>query len=228
MNLITALARLTTTLLVLCTLTLYRLSTILSPNRPKPNRTRGKNTHLLIVLGSGGHTAEMFAMLQKAYGQKGWEDFCRRTWVVSSGDTISAARAKEWEENRNVGGQWEVRIVERARKIHQPLWTAPISCMRCAWGCVGILRAAYPDVILCNGPATATILVFTSLVLKFLGLGEGEGKMRTVYVESWARVKKASLSGMLLSWVAGRFVVQWEQMESVLGRKTEFGGVLVG
>lgn len=171
-----------------------------------------------------------------------WKDFSHRTWVVSSRDALSAARAKEFEEEqisaqeeRKGGGYGVYRIetVPRAREIHQPLYTAPFSCLRCAWECVRVLRGkegryGYPDVVLCNGPATATIVVLTGVVMRFLGFGQREGKMRTVYVESWARVKKASLSGMLLARVVERFVVQWPQMEEVLGRRTEFGGVLVG
>jgi len=57
-----------------------------------------------------------------------------------------------------------------------------------------------------------------------------QGKLRTVYVESWARVKKLSLSGVLLERVVDRFVVQWPQLaEGGKGRRRrrEYLGVLV-
>ena len=43
-----------------------------------------------------------------------------------------------------------------------------------------------PDLILTNGPATATVLIFTSVILRALNIGgcHSRGKMRSVYVES--------------------------------------------
>ncbi|EME44733.1 glycosyltransferase family 1 protein [Dothistroma septosporum NZE10] len=221
----------------------HRLSTILSPDRPHPRRRRRENVkvprHLLIVLGSGGHTAEMMAMLKRAVNEKdgemrlNWQDFPLRTWVISSGDIISAARARAFEdtimeEADDTVGTYNIEIVPRAREIHQPLYTAPISSLHCLRSCLGVLtRYGHPDLILCNGPATATILIFTSVLLRFFNIGgcTTRGKMRTIYVESWARVKKLSLSGWLLSRVVDRFLVQWPQLE---GRgRAEYIGVLV-
>ncbi|KAI7586853.1 hypothetical protein KC346_g17370, partial [Hortaea werneckii] len=49
---------------------LYRITLITDPSRSKPIRHGRRNpnepTHLLICLGSGGHTAEMLAMLTRA------------------------------------------------------------------------------------------------------------------------------------------------------------------
>lgn len=219
-------------LLVAITLIIFRLRSILHRSKPTPRNRSSQPTHLLIVLGSGGHTAEMIAMLTRATSDSNpslrlsWQSFTHRTWVVSSGDSISAVRAKEFEESQS-GESYTIRTVPRAREIHQSLLSAPVSCLNCLWACVGILtERGCPDIILCNGPATATILVFTSVLLRFLNLRgcETEGKMRTVYVESWARVKRLSLSGKLLEWVVDRFLVQWPQL---VGGKREFGGVLV-
>ncbi|KAK2808820.1 hypothetical protein FQN50_004296 [Emmonsiellopsis sp. PD_5] len=60
-------------------------------------------THLLIVLGSGGHTAEMISMLKRAPLDP--DLYTYRTYVVSSGDSFSARKAVEFEEyllNANV------------------------------------------------------------------------------------------------------------------------------
>lgn len=286
------------TLLLLATL---RLIAILPPYRPGPqrrNRRHGDSiqaqTHLLIVLGSGGHTAEMVAMLRKAAlpspraveerggGEKingkgngdlqqalggsnqarthkflRWSDYAYRTWVVSSGDSFSAARAREFEAEMAAAangagqgtwteGQWRIETVSRARRIHQPLYTTPVSALRCLWECLSLLVGrsrgqsgagagvstgpgpGFPDLILTNGPATATIVILASVVLRFFDVGgcHTKGKMRTVYVESWARVRRLSLSGRLLCRVVDRFLVQWEQLDGVGGRG-EYLGVLV-
>lgn len=241
--------------LTITSLAAYRLYTILQP-RSKPNkqsppqRKRGERTHLLIVLGSGGHTAEMLSMLSRATSEStpshrlNWSDYQFRTWVVGAGDSISAQRAKDFETSLAVKAKAEtagavISTVPRARKIHQPILTTPFSSLRCLLACCVVLyqhsrtERGFPDLILCNGPATATILIFASLLLRFFDAGgcQREGKMRTVYVESWARVKRLSLSGRLLVWVVDRFLVQWPQLlEEGTGRaagRGEYLGVLV-
>ncbi|KAH0385665.1 Alg14-domain-containing protein, partial [Aureobasidium melanogenum] len=208
----------------------------LAPHRraPPTPRKRGTPAHLLIVLGSGGHTAEMISMLRRSAT---CNKFTHRTWLVSSGDDFSAAFAKEFEQEMgDENGTHRIVQVRRARKIHQSLISAPWSCLLCLWDCSRVLTPSsnkqygYPDLILTNGPATATILVFASVLLRFLGRqGKyGTGEMRTIYVESWARVKKLSLSGRLLCWVVDRVLVQWEQLQGAgVGGRAEFRGVLV-
>lgn len=261
-----------TLLVLILTLCIYRLSAILSPERPRPPSNplteRPRNSaHLLIVLGSGGHTAEMLAMLERAVQEYDEShrlvlaDFKYRTWVCSSGDELSAGRARTFEgqistplpsstllngttskeeTNPPPSPDEDVQIVTvpRARRIHQPLFTAPISSLQCMFACLSLLAQCsdperdFPDLILCNGPATATILVFASVLLRFFDIRgcHSRGKMRTVYVESWARVRKLSLSGRLLEWIVDRFVVQWPHLSSGKrrnGRQREYLGVLV-
>lgn len=232
----------TPVLAVIATLTLFALqfATLrllsLAPHRraPPTPRKRGTPAHLLIVLGSGGHTAEMISMLRRSAT---CPKFTHRTWLVSSGDNFSAAFAKEFEQEMgDKNGTFRVVEVRRARKIHQSLISAPWSCLLCLWDCIKVLMPSsdkqygYPDLMLTNGPATATILVFASVLLRFFGLQgrNGTGEMRTIYVESWARVKKLSLSGRLLCWVVDRVLVQWEQLQGAgVGGRAEFRGVLV-
>lgn len=187
-----------------------------------------------------------------------WRNHTHRTWIVSSGDTFSAARAKEVEEefaafyNTTTSSSspantekaktetpaatqqtknYTITTVPRARKIHQPLYTTPLSSLHCLWSCLKLLYSSpfgLPDLVLINGPATATIMVLATMMLRFANIrgADTKGKCRTVYVESWARVKKLSLSGRLLCWLVERVIVQWEGLEGVGGRG-EYLGVLV-
>lgn len=195
----------------------------------------------------------MMAMLERAIthpeadSKLDMRDFRHRTWVVGKGDGISAERAREFEEavRRQAEGQgegqggvgsYDVQVVPRARAIHQPLWSSPGSSLICLWHCLSVLtrftgdvgQLDFPDLILCNGPATATILVFASVLLRYTDwFGcNSRGKMRTIYVESWARVKKLSLSGRLLEYVVDRFLVQWPELEKEKGR-AQYMGILV-
>src|SRR5204862_5169064 len=92
-------------------------------------------THLLIVLGSGGHTAEMLALLRNI----NIRSYQFRSYIVSSGDEFSAQKATEFEDmlqdvwTSKTGqeaskekfecGRYRVIEVPRARRIHQSLLT---------------------------------------------------------------------------------------------------------
>lgn len=193
--------------------------------------------------------------------------YFHRTYIVSSGDGFSREKAGEIErriqllyrpegegervsregELDSTTGTWEVRVVSRARKIHQPLFTAPFSSMRCLLDCLFALyqssrsskvaRGDYPDVVLTNGPATAVIVILAAKVLQFLGLAPLE-KLKIVYVESWARVRSLSLSGKILlrAGICDMFLVQWEGLAKKLNgngdvngrQRVEWRGFLVG
>ena len=259
------------TLLVAGTL---RLLAILPATRTRPpqQRPRTAPARLLVVLGSGGHTHEMLALLRGLDARK----YARRTWVVGSGDGFSAGRAvgferaleEKWRKKGEgeggrqgrarapsltsvaeqraldadaradshgdkgacVGpGAYTLATVPRARNIHQPLCTVPLSALRCLYAAFApLLAPSPPALILTNGPATGVLVVLAAFVLRFFDIRgvESKGLCRCVYVESFARVKTLSLSGRLLVRVVDRFLVQWEELEGEGGR-AEFVGVLV-
>jgi beta-1,4-N-acetylglucosaminyltransferase len=244
----------------------WRIVFTLNPKRNKPIRHGRRNpkepTHLLIVLGSGGHTAEMLSMLDRSVNESDpskrmdLRDFSHRTWVVSSGDSLSAERAHEFEEMASnltsqetlmagkvkratdIGpGKYEIVTVPRAREIHQSLYSSPMSSLQCFSACWKVLRSQldqgrdFPDLIMVNGPATGTIMVAAATAMRLLNYKScvTRNKMRTIYVESFARVKKLSLSGKLLSRVVDRFLVQWPQLDARRNGsgRAQYVGVLV-
>lgn len=189
---------------------------------------------MLIVLGSGGHTAEMVILLEDMNKQLG--EFNKRTWIVSEGDGFSAGRAAELEDYIKEEGaasgtvkkqseDMDIITIPRARQIHQSLFTTPVSSLRCLWACLALLRRNPPDIVLTNGPGTGVILVLASLVLRFFNFAMSHevSSTRIIYIESLARIRRLSLSGRLLSRVVDRFLVQWEEL-SAFG---EFRGTLV-
>ena len=169
--------------------------------------------------------------------------YTHRSYVVSNGDNFSARKAAEIEQDfarklPNAPRNYDIAFVPRARKIHQSLLTTPFSSLHCLLACFSVLRSpstasspfspsTYPDLMMTNGPATATILIFASLLLRFFAFPGTSGKMRTIYIESWARVKGLSLSGKILVGIGAceRVLVQWEGLSRA--RKGEFKGVLV-
>lgn len=254
--------------------------TTFRPTRPPASSIHP--THLLIVLGSGGHTAEMLNMLRRLPLLRA--KFTRRTYVVSSGDGFSALKAKEFEmelvrnqaelpnsgEGQGPEGQsdaYDIVTVRRARHVHQSLFSTPWSAALCLWDCIRVLMGThphlvglgpqqkplvptqrYPDLIITNGPGTGVCVVLASLILLVFGFGgpppsssdhsvkhapnhhlqwQQSGQMRTIYIESWARVKTLSLSGKILLPIVNRFLVQWPALEGRGGGKAELVSALV-
>ena len=212
---------------------------------------------MVAVLGSGGHTAEMMSLLRDVDPTR----WIHRTYIVSSGDSFSACKALDIEtriqskhtqssngpthagEIDPVTGTWDVKVVPRARKIHQPLYTTPLSSLWCLFNCMEVMMDAartsrvaqdeYPDIVITNGPATAVMVILASMILKFFGIAP-LWKMKTIYVESWARVKTLSLSGKVLLQlgVCDKFLVQWEILEQAINgngarKRVEWVGFLV-
>ena len=179
-----------------------------------------------------------------------------RRYVVSSGDGFSAQKAAEFEDRlaiqaedeRKIYGGYDIKIVPRARRVHQSLKTTPLTALECLWACLKMLRESpleqprirrpqrsqwYPDLILTNGPATATIVILASLLLRLAYIPGTGNTMRSIYVESWARVKTLSLSAklLLMTGACDRVLVQWRALDkrgSKLGKGAEYTGSLVG
>lgn len=249
------------------TLILWRVFSLMYTYDKRLPTTRrvGTRTRLLVVLGSGGHTTEMFSMLQGLDPTR----FTHRSYVISSGDAFSARRAEEFEHALAVkagardpdskrsklygqvdaAGSFDVCVVPRARRVHQSLLTTPFSVLECLWHVFGVLSRpttnpsslivldtqgstkslpayAYPDLIVTNGPGTGVVVVLAALCLRFMGVGAAS-RMRTVYVESWARVSRLSLSGRILLRFVDRFLVQWEKLVEVTGGRAEYYGWLI-
>ena len=143
--------------------------------------------------------------------------------------------------------KYSIHTVPRARQIHQSLLTSPLSSLRCLFACLKLLHGhpnGHPDLILTNGPATSLILILAATILRYFffllplvgaagggsassGHGSRGGEMRVIYVESWARVKRPSLSGRIIVWcgLCDRVLVQWKGLQD--RGWGEYKGVLV-
>lgn len=78
-----------------------------------------------------------------------------------------------------------------------------------------ILRKEKPDAIICTG-------VLAMIPLCILGKKKG---CKLIYLESFAKVTSATLSGKLLYKYADRFYVQWESMLEIFPDAVYKGGI---
>jgi beta-1,4-N-acetylglucosaminyltransferase len=79
--------------LAVFTTLLLRLLWILPSFRVQPRPSRKSSAKVIIVLGSGGHTAEIIRLIEPLNFHK----YTRRVYVVSSGDTLSEGKARAFE-----------------------------------------------------------------------------------------------------------------------------------
>jgi beta-1,4-N-acetylglucosaminyltransferase len=255
----------------------WRLTSVLTRGNPatakkgsgkRPPPSEEHPTHLCVVLGSGGHTAEMLTMLRNYPSLLA--DYTYRTYIVSAGDSLSAIKASDFEKELAASEEetksateelpdvpspppkYDIITITRARRVHQSIFTTPMTVTLCLRDCLKVLSGTHkdqshaasahtsPDLILTNGPGTGVCVVVASIILLFFGAGgsshdgayHSSGEMRTIYIESWARVKTLSLSGWILKPLVDRFVVQWASLQRKEGEKerggrAEFVGPLV-
>ena len=87
------------TAFIVCVAVLFllRLLWILPCIRSQPRPPPRSSAKLLIVLGSGGHTTEMLRLLEPLDFTKRYK---QRTYVVSSGDTLSEGKARSFEAKK--------------------------------------------------------------------------------------------------------------------------------
>ena len=175
----------------------------------------------MIVLGSGGHTAEMFALLRALSPRR----YAPRHYVIADTDSTSLVKAEAHEaavgealadasdvddDELAVFSEYSVTRIPRAREVGQG-WIH--SFFTTARACVSAFRAVLaekPDAVLCNGPGTCVPIVAGAFVSRVIGIATPAA----VYVESAARTKTMSLTGRILyaTRLADEVFVQWERL----------------
>ncbi|CAO1633624.1 unnamed protein product [Parajaminaea phylloscopi] len=227
-SLVHAAVRIVALLALLAALLLPRLLWVVARPPRTPRRTAPAKTAL--VLGSGGHTTEILMLLSTLDPRR----YRPRTYVVSSGDGLSATKAREHEE------QWAgspadeheptfaIVTLPRARNVHQSWLSTPLSTLLSFFACLRLVvrgprRTAFADVVMMNGPGTCVPLVAAVYVNRILGLASP----KLVYVESFARVRSLSLTARILRPFVDVFVVQWPQAAQASRSGVEYKGWLV-
>ncbi|KAK6464984.1 UDP-N-acetylglucosamine transferase subunit ALG14 [Scheffersomyces coipomensis] len=179
-----------------------------------------KGKHIMILLGSGGHTGEMMNILSNI----DLKNF-NRIWVASSGDSTSLQKAQTYEEKlEKTKYSTSFMTLYRARKVGESIPSSIISTIKSLISTFTSLLTLphIPSIVLLNGPGTCVPLAYSLFVLKFFGLAH----TKIIYIESLARVNNLSLSGKLLLPISDRFIVQWEKL-SLKYQRAEYYGILV-
>ncbi|KDR75846.1 hypothetical protein GALMADRAFT_248574 [Galerina marginata CBS 339.88] len=196
----------------LALLLVYRLYSILPhTGQHRDRRLNSKpGCTVAVFLGSGGHTSEALALISAL----DFKRYNRRAYIVASGDDLSVRKAVDLEARLSKTHDYTILSIPRARRVHQPLITIPISVayslLFCAYHLtlrpfLNFKTSKFADVLVLNGPGTCLMLCIVVYMNKFLGLQAPS----IIYVETFARVKSLSLSGKLIRPFADRFITQW-------------------
>lgn len=174
-----------------------------------------EKTVLMVVLGSGGHTAEMMTLISEVY-----EDLVNQRkidtkiiYVIGKSDHHSLSKVKEMHKNmKSNESELSFMALPRAREVGQS-WISSIwsSLHASVWAFVLIYKEK-PSMILINGPGTSAIVAGIAFLQRNIFPLKFKGHCKIIYIESFARVEKLSLSGKLVYNFADRFLVQWEQL----------------
>jgi beta-1,4-N-acetylglucosaminyltransferase len=156
---------------------------------------------LLIILGEGGHTAELLklvSLLGKKY---------RYYYIIPKGDNLSEKKiAIPGPINRIY------RAREKSTKFLDGIVKTLIDGVKSFW----IILKIKPHAILSCGPAIA---VPVSIVGKILG-------KKVIFVETGSRVNYLSLTGRIMYHFADLFFVQWPQLKKRLPRAIYAGRLI--
>lgn len=150
--------------------------------------------------------------------------FAPRFYVAAMTDSMSLQKAKVFEEGLDRQGEGSGRKTEaaqymkiyRSREVGQSyltsIGTTVIAMAHALW----LTLKIRPQVVVCNGPGTCIPLCLAAFLFKVVGLGWSS----IFYIESIARVRRLSLSGLLLYklHMVDQFFVQWPQLQKTYPR----------
>jgi beta-1,4-N-acetylglucosaminyltransferase len=168
-----------------------------------------------------------------------------RCYVVAATDSGSAAKAHAFEaslQSHAAGSSYQVAVVRRSREarlrvfavallsplrqVGQSYTSSVLTTLVALHDAWALVLSQRPQLLLCNGPGTCLPLAVACALLRCLR--PARRRCGIVYVESIARVRRLSLTGLLLyhSRIADAFFVQWQQLTAKL-RRARFLGTLM-
>jgi len=155
----------------------------------------------LIVLGRGGHTAQILRLVDRLGNKYAYE------YVVGKEDQVSEKQIK-------YKGKVHRMLNPRLMK-HKSLIIVFLRMIPAGFDVFKILLKTKANVVLSAGP---------SMTIPFFYLAKLFGK-KLIFVESWVRIHHKSLTGRFVYPISDLFFVQWASMKKIY-KKAVFAGRL--
>jgi len=204
-----------------------------SPSSQKLKR-KSDGAKLLVVIGSGGHTAEMVHILrsflsdEKKTKKRDFSNlFPKREYIFAVSDTTSVAKIERFEREEVQGGtngEYRNHFVPRAREVGQSYFTSVFTTLLAFWHSWRVYWKTKPDAILTNGPGTCVPVILACFLGKVFGYNSA---CKVMYVESVARTRRMSLSGRLCYGLrlADVVFVMWPELKEKYPRSRYCGRI---
>jgi beta-1,4-N-acetylglucosaminyltransferase len=109
--------------------------------------------------------------------------------------------------------------ITRSREVKQSYFTTIFTTLISLFESSYLVSTLRPDLIVCNGPGTCVPICFVSFLLNIFAISN----TKIIFIESFCRVKKLSVTGYLLYFIAHRFLVQWPQLAEKYHRAEYLG-----
>nr|XP_033327159.1 UDP-N-acetylglucosamine transferase subunit ALG14 homolog [Megalopta genalis] len=166
------------------------------------------NVKTLIILGSGGHTAEMIRIL--SYLE--FKNYSPRIYVHADTDVISVEKVQDLEKDNT---DYKIIKIQRSREIRQSYFTSIYTTLWATLESIPLLWTERPDLLLCNGPGTCVPLCIIMFLFKVFFVT----RTTIVFIESFCRVHTLSLSGKILYYIVDYLLVQWPSLSKPMYKK---------
>lgn len=111
----------------------------------------------------------------------------------------------------------------RTEKLDYPKYlmknigTNPIRMLQSFFKFIQIFRREKPDIIISTGSEIAIPAIFLAKILR----------KKTIFIESWCRVKTKSATGKMIYYISDEFLVQWPQLLEIYGDKAKYKGAVI-
>jgi len=154
-----------------------------------------------LVLGSGGHTAEMLKLVETLDKQV----YTPRTYFFAQTDKFSQEKLVKFEADDS---DYSVCLIPRSREVAQSYITSILTTVLSFLHCLPLVIISQPQLLIINGPGTCVPLAVIVWLLSLAGIS----KCKIIFVESLCRVKTLSLTGKILQYLADVVLVQWPEL----------------
>ncbi|KAM3134292.1 UDP-N-acetylglucosamine transferase subunit [Paramecium bursaria] len=160
----------------------------------------------MILFGSGGHTTEMLYMFEK-YNFK--ERNQNLYFIHSESDQQEPTRVYKFIEQNNIQlPQHKWITIPRSRKVKQSYLSSIFTTLYAiVITFIKLFQIQDLDLLVINGPGTCLPVVLV-LWIQYLFLFRIK-RCKILYIESWCRVQKLSLTGKLIYRLCDRFITHW-------------------
>ncbi|GAV08846.1 hypothetical protein RvY_18479-1 [Ramazzottius varieornatus] len=168
---------------------------------------------VMVILGSGGHTAEALCLLERMDPEK----YDPVVFVLAETDTTSEAKVRA--TNRKSLTEIKLLKIPRSREVRQSWLSTAWTTFYAIIYAFPVVYREKPNMILCNGPGTCIPVCLVAWFFTVIGYH----RSILTFVESICRVKSLSLSGKILYFIADIFFVQYEGLSKKYPRSVFLG-----